>query len=1622
MKKLSKVILIVLVIATALCAFVACKKTDNRVSITFLSNDEEYANAGNIEQIKKVFENQPVREGYVFKGWFLDKGMWQQEVASENVEDVVKSGENVNVYAYWLEIVNRITVSFRDFNGGVLLEKDYERSDDQLDRDMKILIPSRRVDDDKYTYTFDKWSCDTSDLTQGYYLATPLYTSELRSFNVNYYVEGELVYTDVVKYGENVDLQLLADPQKPSTEKFDYTFIRWEGKTTDVKADTDLQAEFREEVKRFSVTFNYGNNKSLTRKIQYGASAVAPSSDEVAKSSTPQTDFIFIGWDNTFDNIRQNTVVNAKYAEQTRMYDVRFWVDGACVKYLNLSYGSKAEAPSQPVKVTDDGFTYEFIGWDVAYDNIVSNLDVRARFRQVSHTYTIEYVNWDGEPLYTEQVLSGEQSTYKGETPVRASNDKYDYIFNGWSDSDAIATVTRNVSVTAQFKSKLKTFFVQFNYGDGKSDKLTGIAYGTNLANSNLVPTEADVKKTPTSQAEYTFIGWDNAFDNITANTIVNAKYAEQTRAYDVRFFVDDECIKYVNVLYGSSVEAPAQPVKVRNDGYTYEFIDWDKDFDNIVENTDVHARFDKISNTFAVQYVNWDGSLLYTDYVETDGESVYVGETPTREPNDKNTYEFVGWTNSEMFGKVTQSFAAQAIFEENVRTYVVTFNYGHNLQKVIEGIPYGANLKSDENFSDEIPTDVKKDSTIDKDFEFIDWDRYLEVIYSDMEVNAIYKETTRRYIISFVNAGSVIKTQEVEYGKYPTAPSDIVFRNDTVQWNYTFLGWKVSDNDILEDESGFVGVNPNEDIVKGNITYTAIYLRKIQRYVVRFFNDEGDQEPIGEITVDYGTDIIESLLAPTASKTSTPRYHYKFDRWSRDLTFISADIDTYAKYQEIDRSYKVTFMNGDEIYAEYMVVYDKASPLPDENPTQNSTAQYDFEFIDWTGGYSHIIDDTIITANYSKHVRFYKVTFFNLATYELITRVEMGYGDEITTTIQRDGYDFDSWYRDPNCERVFNMEEDFVEGTLMLFGNMVMHGIVFNDKNEIIGYEGAYPNLVIPIAANGKRVTTIKKEAFKDNAVIGSVYVPNTITNVEDFAFSGLNLTESGGIYVQSEKKWTGTPKGWNYRWNWNGTLDDSSKNRPVTYGVDGIYTVGDFQYILLADDEIAIVDKFVNNTTAKAYIIDQLNHQKAFFVPGTETDEKTGIVFDVYEINWQVNIYNVTKISISAFEGSKNLASVFIPDTIKAVGNYAFSGVSANIFIQREKPLVGEVPSGWGLNWNSNRSGQEGERNLHWGVIGMDRVGDYSYIFMSDGTAIAVEYNGSSSASSVEVPSEVVFKDVNYRVTEVGDELFANMTSLRKVKLNEGIEKLNSKVFYMDAFLDDVTLPSTLKEIGDYAFLGAIVLKEIYIPASVKTIGQLVFVGMENLTIFCGVAKAPTYLPGISGYNPLWDVKLGLSDLGDMTNLKGIASTIVNPNRHMVIYNVAAVYTDTAKEAGRETKFKYALFNNNTAKLLSSSNLMLDVENYEMPSIITYNEVNYSVTAIGANAFSDIKSIKTLIVPSTVTSVDAGAFQGCGSLTIKTAHASKPSGWYSDFEADIKEVQWEYEISAATEESQAA
>lgn len=68
-------------------------------------------------------------------------------------------------------------------------------------------------------------------------------------------------------------------------------------------------------------------------------------------------------------------------------------------------------------------------------------------------------------------------------------------------------------------------------------------------------------------------------------------------------------------------------------------------------------------------------------------------------------------------------------------------------------------------------------------------------------------------------------------------------------------------------------------------------------------------------------------------------------------------------------------------------------------------------------------------------------------------------------------------------------------------------------------------------------------------------------------------------------------------------------------------------------------------------------------------------------------------------------------------------------------------------------------------------------------------------------------------------------------------------------------------------------------------------------------------------------------------------------------------------------------------------------------IPASVIYNNVTYSVTKIGDDAFNGCTSLKSVTIPSSVTRIGMRAFSGCSNLTDITCLASNPPTCYASF-----------------------
>lgn len=145
----------------------------------------------------------------------------------------------------------------------------------------------------------------------------------------------------------------------------------------------------------------------------------------------------------------------------------------------------------------------------------------------------------------------------------------------------------------------------------------------------------------------YQFSRWTN-YTNISKDTDVYPVFG--SNIYEVRFLDWDSRllgeVQYVEE--GRSAVPPAEPTR---EGYTFDR--WSQDWNNVTEDriiTAIYVDNSSDSNRHTVQFYDYDGKLLYTQYVN-DGEDAIKPEAPAR-----SGYTFTGWIPADHLLNVTEN------------------------------------------------------------------------------------------------------------------------------------------------------------------------------------------------------------------------------------------------------------------------------------------------------------------------------------------------------------------------------------------------------------------------------------------------------------------------------------------------------------------------------------------------------------------------------------------------------------------------------------------------------------------------------------------------------------------------------------------------------------------------------------------------------------------------------------------------------------------------------------------------------------------------------------------------------------------------------------------------------
>ena len=248
--------------------------------------------------------------------------------------------------------------------------------------------------------------------------------------------------------------------------------------------------------------------------------------------------------------------------------------------------------------------------------------------------------------------------------------------------------------------------------------------------------------------------------------------------------------------------------------------------------------------------------------------------------------------------------------------------------------------------------------------------------------------------------------------------------------------------------------------------------------------------------------------------------------------------------------------------------------------------------------------------------------------------------------------------------------------------------------------------------------------------------------------------------------------------------------------------------------------------------------------------------------------------------------------------------------------------------------------------------------YIIVEDGiTSLGYElFKNFNNVETIELPASL---------TKIKNWTFQNCRSLKSISIPEGVTEIGNGIFNDCVSLKNITFPSTLKEIPDITDCEdsePVPVESITLKKGIQTIGFLAFGGLSklkniNIPDSVTIIKQSAFADCIALSNISLPDTITKIEYGAFRNCESI-NKIVLPNSLISLDD--DVFQNCNAEIIFPAKLKYIPYLGDNA-----------VNKVTIPK---------GVEIIGSDAFSNSYNLTEIILPSTITSIESGAFYNTG------------------------------------------
>ena len=402
-------------------------------------------------------------------------------------------------------------------------------------------------------------------------------------------------------------------------------------------------------------------------------------------------------------------------------------------------------------------------------------------------------------------------------------------------------------------------------------------------------------------------------------------------------------------------------------------------------------------------------------------------------------------------------------------------------------------------------------------------------------------------------------------------------------------------------------------------------------------------------------------------------------------------------------------------------------------------------------------------------------------------------------------------------------------------------------------------------------------------------------------------------------------------------------------------------------------------------------------------------------------------TSIGRGAFYSCMDLAKVELPSTLTSIDDYAFHSLSnldavishittpfdidksvfainysytneGTVFNASSATLY--IPTGTTSNYQSY-DGWTMFANIIEGELKEASVGDLLYSYLEGGSTASVIASDYSQLETVEIPSNITIDGLSYTVTSIGNAAFTQLTNIKSVKFNEGLQEIGSDAFWYCINAEFSDLPSTLRTIGAGAFKQCTSIKKLVIPEGCKTIGSGAFFSSGAIQR----VELPSTLDSIGSqaFQGLYDLSYIVSHIAtpfdidksvfcrenNWTSTEGDTYTSSQATLYVPVgtksayqaiegWNMFADIVEGELKEGVYDGLNYSYLVGTGAATVVSGDYS-SLTSVKIPATVEFDGATYTVKAIASSAFVNCSNISSVTFENGLETIGNQAFQNC-------------------------------------------